>query len=155
MGTVADAATVISVDVPWSDIIGGGPIYRGGIFYESKQAGHSRLDFSGTGRIEGLPGYLGTAAYLFAEFAGGLDEFFDTVTTDMAFIATDGLSFDLGYLAAGVDFAAAIITLGGDATLTLSRDDDQPAPIPLPATLPLLAAALGAAGLVARRRKDA
>lgn len=68
--------------------------------------------------------------------------------------AFNGTSVNLGFLEAGVDFAAGLLS-AGDATMSLTRIDDQPAPIPLPATLPLLAAALGAAGLVARRRKDA
>lgn len=140
-----EAATVASVDASW--------LQARGFLYEIETAGNYTLDFSGEGRWPIAPDFLGTAAYAFAEFDGGIDEFFDSVTMGMTFVAFDGLSINLGFLDAGVDFAAAIIALGGDATLSLNRVDD-PAPVPLPGTLPLLAASIGSA-LFLRRRNAA
>lgn len=142
-GTSASAATVASVDVPF--------LQFGGIIHEIEQAGTYTLDFSGTGAIQGFPDYLGFAAYIFAEVDGGLDKLIETLGGGIPISAFDGTSVDLGFLARGVDFAAGIASLG-DVRMSLNRVDDTPAPIPLPATLPLLAAAIGAAGLVGRRR---
>ncbi|VDS07816.1 hypothetical protein PARHAE_00994 [Paracoccus haematequi] len=143
LGSVADAATVASVDVPLR--------HFGGIIYEIQQAGRYTLDFSGTGSIEGLPDYLGFAGYVLAEVTG-LEELLELLDDGVTFTAINGLSFDLGFFEAGTDFAAGIATLGGDATMSLVRIDDEPAPVPLPASLPLLAAAVGITGLAARRR---
>ncbi|TBN40419.1 hypothetical protein EYE42_08460 [Paracoccus subflavus] len=142
-GTSASAATVASVDVPF--------LQFGGIIYEIEQAGSYTLDFSGTGSIQGFPEYLGFAAYIYAEVDGGLDELIETLAGGIGLSAFDGTSVDLGFLASGVDFAAGLASLG-NVRMSLNRVDDAPAPIPLPATLPLLAAAIGAAGLVGRRR---
>lgn len=144
-GTAADAATVASVDVP---------IFQfGGIIYEIEQAGTYTLDFSGTGGLPGFPDYLGFAAYIFAEVDGGLGNLLASLAGGIEVSASNGTSVNLGFLAAGVDFAAGIVSVGA-STMSLNRIDDVPAPIPLPATLPLLAAAIGAAGLVSRRRKS-
>lgn len=142
-GTAANAATVATVDVPF--------LQFGGIIYEIDQAGTYTLDFSGTGGLPGFPDYLGFAAYIFAEVDGGLGNLLNTLSGGIEVSAFDGTSVNLGFLAAGVDFAAGIVSVG-QTTLSLNRIDDVPAPIPLPATLPLLAAAIGAAGLVGRRR---
>lgn len=144
-GTVADAATVSSVDVP--------AFQFGGIIYEIDQAGTYTLDFSGTGVLPGFPDYLGFAAYVFAEVEGGLDNLLASLAGGIDVSAFNGTSVNLGFLAAGVDFAAGIVSVGS-TTMSLNRIDDVPAPIPLPASLPLLAAAIGATGLVARRRKS-
>lgn len=143
-GTAASAATVSSVDVPVFQF--------GGIIYEIEQAGTYTLDFSGTGALPGFPDYLGFAAYIFAEIDGGIDNLLASLGAGIEVSAFDGTSVNLGFLAAGVDFAAGIVSVG-DTTMSLNRIDDVPAPIPLPATLPLLAAAIGATGLVSRRRK--
>lgn len=147
-GSAACAATVASVDVPWGQF--------DGIIHEVAEAGDYTLDFSGTGIFPGAPGYLGTAAYIFAEVEGGLDDLLASLGGGVTFVAMNGTSISLGFLAAGTDFAAGILTLGGNATMSLTRiDDTQPAPVPLPATLPLLAFAVGGAGLAAHRRKAA
>lgn len=142
-----EAATVASADVPWGGF--------GGFIHEIAEAGDYTLDFSGNGIFPGAPNYLGTAAYIFAEVEGGLANLLASLDGGIAFVVLNGTSVDLGYLTAGTDFAAGILTLGGNATMRLTRVDNQPAPVPLPATLPLLAAAAGAVGLVARRRKAA
>lgn len=142
-GTAADAATVASADV--------GFLQFGGIIHEIEQAGTYTLDFSGTGGVSMFPDYLGFAAYVFAEVDGGLDGLIDSLDGGIQFPAFNGTSIDLGFLAAGIDFAAGIASVG-QVRMSLNRVDDVPAPIPLPATLPLLAAAIGVAGLIGRRR---
>lgn len=142
----AQAATVASVDVSFFEF--------GGIIHEIEQDGYYALDFSGLGLFPGFPAYLGFAAYVFAEVEGGLDDLPEALAGGTGISAFDGTSVGLGFLEAGADFAAGILSLG-NATMSLVRIDDTPAPIPLPATLPLLAVAAGAAGLAARRRKDA
>lgn len=144
ISSAVDAATVASVDVSLLEF--------DGIIYEVEQAGLYTLDFSGVGLL-GVPNYLGFAAYIFAEVDGGLGELLETLGGGITFSAFNGTSIDLGFLEVGVDFAAGLLS-AGNATMSLNRID-VPAPIPLPASLPLLAAAVGAAGLAARRRKDA
>lgn len=146
LGATADAATVRSVEIPFLNF--------GGIIYEIEQSGTYTLNFSGTGEIADFPDYLGFGGYVFAEMNGGLGELLVRLGTGdgvFDFSATSGASISLGFLAAGVDFAAGLLS-AGNSTMSLVRIDDQPAPVPLPATLPLLAAAMGAAGLAARRR---
>ncbi|WP_347138177.1 hypothetical protein [Paracoccus sp. SSK6] len=143
MGSVSEAATVRSVDLSFLEF--------GGIIYEIEQAGNYTLDFSGMGLIPGAPNYLGFAAYIFAEVDGGLDELEETLEAGIDVSAFNGTSINLGFLNAGIDFAAGLLS-AGNARMSLVRIDDQPAPVPLPATLPLLAAAIGAPGLAARRR---
>jgi hypothetical protein len=153
ISSAVDAATIVSVDVPWSDIINGEEISIDGIIYEIEQAGNYRLDFSGIGRFPNNPDFLGTAGYILAEVED-LQELFNILDDDDTFLVFDGISVNIGFLAAGVDFAALVAATGGDTTMSLVRLDDQPAPVPLPATLPLLAAAIGATGLTARRRQS-
>ncbi|WP_207100768.1 VPLPA-CTERM sorting domain-containing protein [Paracoccus shandongensis] len=142
-GPAALAATVDSVTVPLLDF--------GGIIHDVAQAGHYTLDFSGEGLL-GNPDYLGFAGYTFAPVAD-LDELLQVLGGGVNFSVFDGSSVDLGYLEAGADFAAGVLS-AGNTTMILVRID-QPVPVPLPASLPLLAASLGAAGVVLRRRKQA
>ncbi len=141
----AQAATVASVDVPLGRF--------DGLFHEITQPGEYTLDFSGTGIIPGAPDYLGGAGYVFAEVSSLVELLAALGNVDLITIR-DGLSVSLGFLDAGVDFAAGIVTLGGRTTMSLNLVD-APAPIPLPASLPLLAGAVGAMGLAARRRRTA
>lgn len=141
IATGAQAATVASVDVP--------VLHFDGIIHEVEQAGYYTLDFSGEGQL-GVPTYLGFAGYVFAEITGGLGELLEVLGD--GFSVSTGTSISLGYLTAGTDFAAGLLS-AGDATMSLVRIDDDPAPVPLPATLPLLAAAMGVVGLTAQRRR--
>lgn len=148
LGHAAGAATVASVDVPWTKF--------GAIVHEINQAGDYTLDFSGKGRLWFSPNYLGSAAYVFAEVDGGIGQLVETLGGGVKLTAMKTTSVDLGYLGLGLDFVAGIWALGGDVRMSLNVEDvPAPAPVPLPATLPLLAAAVGAAGLLARRRKPA
>lgn len=143
-GSVSTAATVASVDVPIFSF--------GGIIHEIAQAGHYTLDFTGAGLIPTNPSYLGFGGYVFAEVPGGLNQLADLLDDGVLFSIFDGTSIDLGFLAAGVDFAAGLLS-AGNTTMVLTRIDDDPAPVPLPASLPLLLAALGATGVMVRRNR--
>lgn len=145
IGAAAQAATVASVDVPFQRF--------GGLFHEITQAGEYTLDFSGVGTIEEAPDYLGGAGYVFADVNSLIDLLVALADVELISVR-DGLSVSLGFLEAGTDFAAGIVTLGGRTTMSLNLVD-APAPIPLPASLPLLAAAVGVAGIAGRRRKAA
>ena len=146
IGAAAQAVTVASVDVPLGQF--------DGLFYKTTQAGNYTLDFSWSAPIgEVEPLFLGAVGYVFIE----LDSLFELLVAlaDVdPILVQDGQSIPLGFLDAGTDFAAGLVTLGGSTTMSLNLVD-APAPIPLPASLPLLAAAIGAAGLAGRRRQAA
>lgn len=140
-GTQAGAATVAVNELIGSPINRDGIVVElSGIFFGIQQAGNYTLDFMGMGDPEGYLGFASvlSPADLATDFAG------DPVS--------DGDSFDLGFLAAGVDFSALLLSFS-DVAMSLNRVEDAPAPIPLPATLPLLAAGIVATGLAGRRRK--
>ena len=141
---VAGAATVKETDASW--------FTADAFTYEVETAGNYSLNFSGESRLNS--GRLGTAAYVLAEVDGGLSALLDTIGAGGDFSVYNGTSVSLGFLDVGTDLAAAIWAYGGSLTMSLVLDEDsQPAPVPLPATLPLLAGALGVAGFAARRRK--
>lgn len=146
LGAGAQAATVDSVTVPLGEL--------DGLFHEITQPGEYTLDFSWLGTIgEQEPILLGAVGYIYAELDNILD-LLEALDDFDPILVADGQSISLGFLDAGVDFAALFVALGGSTTMSLNLVD-APAPIPLPASLPLLAAAIGVAGVAARRRQRA
>ncbi|WP_299723791.1 VPLPA-CTERM sorting domain-containing protein [uncultured Tateyamaria sp.] len=73
-------------------------------------------------------------------------------------VASNGLEF-FGFASSATDITSVVIDGTGSSTFNFALDDftfsDQPvAPVPLPASLPLLLAGFGAIGLMRRRQKS-
>ena len=111
------------------------------------------LSFSGPSINTGMVSLVSGTTYT-VTVAGSLTAFYTVNAVDLSFADAGSFSSSFSYTYAGPSMDAEYyLALIGSGTVTIEEPDAQTPVVPLPASLPLLAGALGVAGLAARRRK--
>lgn len=118
-------------------------------------ASAATLKFTGGNIYSGTYDLTDGATYT-VTVTGSATAYYTLYTSDLSYAASGsfGSSFDYAYSDPDIS-VGYLVAVVGDGKITIVSSDDNTPVVPLPASLPLLAGALGVAGVVARRRKAA